>query len=102
MRAEIVILILLMAIVTYVPRMVPAFVIDRLKLNKSVEMFLRLIPYTAMTALIFPAIIKVDTEYPVVGLLGGVCAAAIAFFKLPVICSVIGAVAVNFLFYLIV
>lgn len=101
MRAEVILMILLMAAVTYVPRTVPAFVIDRLRLGKRMEKFLKLIPYTAMTALIFPAIISVDAEMPLVGFAGGLAAAVIAFFKLPVIVSVIGAVAVDLIIYLV-
>jgi len=102
MRAEILLMILLMGAVTYIPRAVPAFIIDRLRLGKRAEKFLRLIPYTAMTALIFPAIINVDAEAPIIGLAGGVTAAVIAYFKLPVILSVIGAVAVNLLLYIVI
>lgn len=91
-----------MAAVTYMPRVIPAFVIDRLHLGKRMEKFLRLIPFTAMTALIFPAIISVDAEMPIIGIAGGFTAALIAFFKLPVILSVVGAVLVNFIMYLVI
>ena len=102
MRSEVLLMMLLMALVTYVPRVVPAFVIDRLRLGKRTEKFLRLIPFTAMTALIFPAIIKVDAEMPIIGIAGGFTAAIIAFFKLPVILSVACAVLVNLVMYLVI
>ena len=101
MRTEVLIMMLLMAAVTYIPRVVPAFVIDRLKLGKRMKKFLSLIPFTAMTALIFPAIINVDAEAPLIGIAGGITAALIAFFKLPVIFSVVGAVLVNLIMYLV-
>ena len=47
-------------LVTYLPRMLPAFVIDKLHLSPKAEKFLKLIPYTAMAALIFPGIITID------------------------------------------
>ena len=68
MRTEVIIMILLMAAVTYIPRTVPSFVIDRLRLGKRMEKFLKLIPYTAMTALIFPAIVGVDATMPLIGI----------------------------------
>ena len=37
MRTEVLIMMLLMAAVTYIPRVVPAFVIDRLKLGKRMK-----------------------------------------------------------------
>ena len=37
MRTEVIIMILLMAAVTYIPRTVPSFVIDRLRLGKRME-----------------------------------------------------------------
>jgi len=53
MNYPIILMILGMAIVTYIPRALPAAVIHRLKFSPKVEKFLRLIPYTAMAALIF-------------------------------------------------
>lgn len=54
--AEIILLILGMAFVTYIPRAIPAAFIDKIRFGKKLEKFLMLIPYTAMTALIVPGI----------------------------------------------
>ena len=51
---DIYLMILGMTLVTYLPRVLPAFLMGRIRLNARVEHFLQLIPYTAMTALIFP------------------------------------------------
>ena len=102
MRNDMIIMIVLMAVVTYIPRALPAFIIDKICLSKRMERFLGLIPFTAMSALIFPAIINVDAEMPIVGIIGGTVAAIVAFFRLPVIVSVISAVMVNFIIYLLV
>ena len=98
MRAEIVILVLLMALVTYVPRVLPSFIIEKVKLGKRTEKFLRLIPYTAMAALIFPGLISAlgDGKHTF-SLIGGGVAAVLAYFKCPVVGCVIAAVAVDFL-----
>ena len=94
-------LILGMTLVTYLPRMLPSFVIDRLHLSAKAEKFLKLIPYTAMAALIFPGIITVD-ENTMVGIVGGLAAAALAWRKCPVMVCVLGAIAADFIVYLII
>ena len=48
---NIALLILGMALVTYLPRVLPAFIIDRIKLGGRFGKFINLIPITAMTAL---------------------------------------------------
>lgn len=50
MNYSVILLIVGMALVTYIPRALPAIVIERLKFNTRVEKFLHLIPYTAMAA----------------------------------------------------
>lgn len=67
-------LILGMAVVTFIPRILPAFIVDKIKLNKYVERFLKLIPYTAMAALIFPGVIGVGGERWYVGVVGALAA----------------------------
>ena len=57
---RIVVLIIGMALVTYIPRAIPAVLIDKMRFGKKAEQFLSLIPYTAMTALIFPGILTMD------------------------------------------
>lgn len=49
-------IILGMSIVSYLPRVVPAVFISKVKLNPWLERFLNMIPFTAMTALVFPGI----------------------------------------------
>lgn len=52
MNEWVVFLILGMSLVTYVPRALPAVVIEKLKFGRKTEKFLKLIPYTAMAAAI--------------------------------------------------
>lgn len=95
-------LILGMSIVTYIPRALPAVVIDRLKFSPQVEKFLRLIPYTAMAALIFPGIVAVDGSRPEIGILGGAVAGILAWLKCPVIVCVVAAIAADMLLYSVI
>ncbi len=93
----IVLLFLAMALVTYIPRLLPFVLVDRLRFSPRMERFLRLIPYTAMAALIFPGILSVDTGRPWVGLLGGAAAALLALRKRSAILCVLAAIAVVFI-----
>lgn len=99
MNYPVMILILGMAIVTYLPRALPAVIVDRLRFGPKVEKFLRLIPYTAMAALIFPGVVTVDPVRPEIGMLGGAAAGILAWCKCPVIVCVIAAITVDMLLY---
>lgn len=54
------ILILFLCLSTYIPRMLPALFMDKIQVSGKVNIFLQLIPYTAMASLIFPAILYID------------------------------------------
>lgn len=99
MNDSVILLIVGMAVVTYIPRALPAVVIDRLRFGPKVEKFLRLLPYTAMAALIFPGILAVDGSRPEIGLVGGGVAGVLAWFKCPVILCVVAAIAADMLLY---
>lgn len=71
-------LIVCMAAVTYIPRILPAFIVDKIKMNRYVERFLKLIPYTAMAALVFPGVIGVGGERWYVGAIGAAIAIAVS------------------------
>ena len=94
-------MILGMAIVTYLPRMIPAVLIEKMRFGKKLEKFMKLIPYTAMTALICPGVFTVDAANPWIGILGGGAAAVLAWLKCPVMVCVIAAIAVAFGLYMI-
>ncbi len=96
------VLILGMALVTYLPRAVPAALVGRLHFPPKVRKFLKLIPYTAMASLICPAIFTVDAERPWIGLCGALTAGVLAWKKCPVILCVLAAIAVNFVIYLVI
>lgn len=102
MNTNILILILGMAVVTYIPRAIPAVLIDKMHFSPKVEKFLKLIPYTAMAALIFPGVFTVDAARPEIGIVGGVVAGMLAWKKCPVMVCVLVAIAVDFVLYLIV
>ena len=63
-------LILCMALVTFIPRILPAFIVDKIKMNRYAERFLKLIPYTAMAALVFPGVFGVGGDSWYIGAIG--------------------------------
>lgn len=89
-----------MAIVTYLPRVLPSLCFDRFELSERMKIFLQLIPYTALTAMVFPAILSID-ENRWIGILGGIFAIACSWKKLPTIVVVILTIFFVFLLYAI-
>ena len=98
---QIILLFLAMTAVTYIPRVLPVLLLDRLRLGKKTEKFLKLIPYTAMSALIFPGVLNMDSERPWLGLMGIAVAALLALRKCPAVICVLSAVGVIFGLYLV-
>lgn len=99
MRYEVLLLVLGMTLVTYIPRALPAALLDRLRLGARMEKFLNLIPYTAMAALIFPGVITVDAN-PIIGIAGGLTALVLAWRRCPLVVCVLAAIGVDFVLYL--
>ena len=93
-------LILGMTLVTYIPRALPAALVGRMAFRLRTKKFLRLIPYTAISALIFPGVFLVDGSHPSIGIAGALAAGAAAWKGLPVMVCVLAAIGVNFLMYL--
>ena len=101
-RMEVLLIILGMTAVTYIPRALPAVILDKLKFSAKVEKFLKLIPYTAMTALIFPGIFTVDTAHPEIGIVGGLVAILLAWRKIQVVICVLVAIGADILLYMLI
>ena len=88
-----------MGLATYIPRALPAVVIDKLTFSPKVEKFLNLLPYTAMAALIFPGVLSVGDDKWYIGIIGAVVAVALALIKKIPVVVVIAAVAVNVILF---
>ena len=86
-----------MAFVTIVPRLLPAYIVDKVHFPDWVNKWLNAIPYAALGALVFPDILTVQPDQPHIGLIGGLVAIVLAFLGLNVILVVIGAIATVFL-----
>ena len=94
------ILIACMAAVTFLPRVLPGYLVGKIHYGKRIEKFLRLIPYTAMTALVLPGIFSVDTSHWWIGAVGGLVAIGLSCVKkMPLAVTVIASVASVMLMY---
>ena len=90
-----------MMLVTFIPRILPAFIVDKIKMNRYVERFLKLIPYTAMAALVFPGVVGVGGDRWYIGVIGAVAAILLSLIpKIPSWVVVIAAVLAVFPFFI--
>ena len=90
------------AVVTFIPRLIPALFIDKLEFPPKVEKFLNLIPYTALAALICPGVLTVDNQLWYIGLIGAIVAAELAWKRVPLGAIVILTVVILIAVYSIV
>lgn len=100
MRLNILLLIFAMGAVTYASRSLPGLLIDKMNFSPRAEQFLKLIPYTAMTALIFPGILTVDPVRPEIGIVGALVVIVLAWKKAPLLVCVVGAILTDMMLYL--
>ena len=68
-----------MVLATYLPRVLPLFLPTGRPLPNWLERWLKLVPYAALGALIFPGILTVDPQRPWIGLLGGLTAILVSW-----------------------
>lgn len=90
-----------MALVTYLPRMIPLAFLDEKKLPPIVSGVLKNIPYAVLGALIFPAVLFVQDGNILFGVVGIIVAFAIALLGgglMVVVLGTIGVLAVYSLF----
>jgi len=86
-----------MAIVTYIPRMLPLVLLNSNDKNKFLKRFLKLIPFTALSALIFPGIIN-STGNPFSAIVGGSVAIVLAYFNINLVFVIIASISSVVLF----
>jgi branched-subunit amino acid transport protein len=60
---KLILLIIGMTLVTYLPRMLPMLLFSQLELPPFLVKFFKFIPYTALTALIFPAVLNATPDH---------------------------------------
>ena len=98
----ILLIILGMALVTYIPRLLPALFMERIKFPAWFQKWLQSIPYAALGALIFPGVLLVEKDQPLLGLIGGMTAFVLSILNLHITLVMAGSVlAVILLQYLV-
>ncbi|GAA0300634.1 branched-subunit amino acid transport protein [Gracilibacillus halotolerans] len=88
------IIIIGMALVTFIPRVLPAFIMDSIKFPEWLEKWLKAIPYAALGALIFPGIMNTIPDKPWIGLVAGVIAITLAWLRVHILLVVLSAIGV--------
>lgn len=91
---KVVFLIAGMTAVTYLPRLLPALFMEDTRFPDGFRRWLKSIPYAALAALIFPAVLEVDPDHPGVGLAGAGAALLISFFRVHVLWAMSGSILV--------
>lgn len=86
-----------MSLVTMIPRIIPAFIVERIVFKEWINKWLQAIPYAALGAMIFPGILYVKENDPMIGIVGGVVAIGLAFLGLNVMFVVLGAIGAVYL-----
>lgn len=89
-------LIFLMMCTTFISRFIPALFIDKMNITPRIEKFLKLVPYTAMTALVVPGIFSVD-ENIFVGMMAGIVSILAAYKKVPTMIVVVLSIAIVYI-----
>lgn len=87
-------LILAMALVTYVPRMLPMVLLRQVSLPAYIRRFMQLIPYAALGALIFPGVLtSTGANHMEPAIVGSTVAVLLAWFGTNLILVVAGGIA---------
>lgn len=82
----------LMALVTIIPRVFPVLLLDRFKLPTGIQQWLNNVPYAVLGALIFPGILTVAPDQPLVGVFGGVVAIILSLYNLAIGYIILGSI----------
>lgn len=93
-------LIIYMMLVTYIPRLLPMYIIDVEKIPSGLKRFLSFIPYAALGALILPGSISAINGKPEISIISIAAAAVIAWFNSNIIITVFLTVAATYLMLL--
>jgi branched-subunit amino acid transport protein len=86
-----------MGLVTYLPRMLPIWLGQKLVFSEGIRRWLSFVPFAVLGALIFPGVLHVDPARPWVGFVAGILAGLIALRFSNVILVVVGAIFIVYL-----
>ena len=92
--------ILIMALVTYLPRMLPLVLFRKTIENQFIKSFLAYVPYAVLGAMTFPSILfstSPDGGFSLVYFLGGLVAMVLAYFNRGLLLVAVSSVVVAFI-----
>jgi len=92
--------VIMMGVVTYLPRLLPVVILNNLRLPPFLKSFLQYIPYAALGALIFPGVLY-STGDMRSALAGCAVSLVLAFYRLNIILVVVGGIAGVYLYGLL-
>ena len=93
---SLVIVVVAMAVVTYIPRMLPITLLDRTALSPGLKRFLEFIPYAVLASLIFPEVLT-SVQPLSSAIIGAVTAFILAWLRLNLVLVVLGSILAVFL-----
>lgn len=85
-----------MALVTYIPRLVPLMLLKRLKLRPVIMRFLQFVPYTSLSILIARGILNQEPDLFWAAMVGIGIAGAAAYWKGNLVLSVLVGIVASF------
>jgi branched-subunit amino acid transport protein len=96
MQNNITILILGMTLVTFIPRLLPFIIMNKIKFSDNAKSFLNYIPYAAIGALIFPDSFNAVTNTPIASIVGTIAAFILSYFTKNIILVVTVSIAITY------
>lgn len=90
-----------MAIVTYLPRMLPMVMLNRLRIPSFPRRMLKFMPYAVLGALIFPGVLD-STGNPATAVPGAIVAVLLALFRANLFIVVLGSIAAVYIAELLI
>lgn len=93
MISKILLVIFGMAIVTYIPRVLPFYIFSKMNLSKRMMLFLKCIPYSALGALIIPDIFRSVEGNNMASAVGAITAIVLTYIFKNMILTVAGSIA---------
>lgn len=93
---NIILVLLITALITYLTRLLPVILMDRIAIPRKVSHYLRMMPLAALGALLIPGAAEAVGGNVFAGLSGVLAAGVISYFKPGILLPVVASVAVSF------
>jgi len=93
---KLLLIVVLMALVTYLPRMLPMVLLGDVKMPLFLNTFLQFVPYAVLGALIFPAVLS-STGDTASSTAGALAAVLLSLLRLNIMLVVLGGIAGAFM-----